>query len=65
VGFVPLRVKASCGVSDPGKFKGRAEAGRLLVFNSGLLLAVAFGFMVENEYQGVYRIWSRAWLVTK
>ncbi len=26
---------------------------------------LAFGFMVENEYHGVYRIWSRAWLVTK
>ena len=26
--------------------------------------ALAFGFMVENAYQGVYRIWSRAWLVT-
>jgi hypothetical protein len=27
--------------------------------------SLAFGFMVENEYQGVYRLWSRAWLVTK
>lgn len=26
---------------------------------------LAFGFMVENEYHGVYRVWSRAWLVTK
>lgn len=26
---------------------------------------LAFGFMVENEYNSVYRIWSRAWLVTK
>lgn len=26
---------------------------------------LAFGLMVENEYYGVYRIWSRAWLVTK
>lgn len=26
---------------------------------------LAFGFVVENEYQGVYRLWSRAWLVTK
>lgn len=26
---------------------------------------LAFGFAVENEYQGVYRLWSRAWLVTK
>ncbi len=26
---------------------------------------LAFGFMMENEYYGVYRIWSRAWLVTK
>jgi hypothetical protein len=27
--------------------------------------SLAFGFMVENSFQGVYRIWSRAWLVTK
>jgi len=26
---------------------------------------LAFGFMVENNYHRVYRIWSRAWLVTK
>jgi len=25
----------------------------------------AFGFMVENDYHHIYRIWSRAWLVTK
>ena len=26
---------------------------------------LAFGFMLENGYHHVYRIWSRAWLVTK
>jgi hypothetical protein len=26
---------------------------------------LGFGFMVENAYQGVYRIWSRPWLITK
>lgn len=26
---------------------------------------LAFGFMLENDYHHVYRIWSRAWLVTK
>jgi hypothetical protein len=26
---------------------------------------LSFGFMVENEYHGISRIWSRAWLVTK
>ncbi len=26
---------------------------------------LAFGFMLENGYHQVYRIWSRAWLVTK
>jgi hypothetical protein len=26
---------------------------------------LAFGFMLENDYHNVYRIWSRAWLVTK
>lgn len=25
----------------------------------------SFGFMLENSYYGVMRIWSRAWLVTK
>ncbi|MFO0917890.1 MAG: hypothetical protein U0872_06185 [Planctomycetaceae bacterium] len=27
--------------------------------------SLSFGFLVENDYHGVYRIWSRAWLVTK
>lgn len=27
--------------------------------------SLAFGFHVENTYWGVYRVWSRAWLVTK
>lgn len=26
---------------------------------------LCFGFMVENNYFQIYRIWSRAWLVTK
>jgi len=26
---------------------------------------LAFGFMVENQYWGVYRMWSRPWLITK
>jgi hypothetical protein len=26
---------------------------------------LAFGFMVENGYHGIYRIWARAWLITK
>lgn len=26
---------------------------------------LSFGFMVENNYYHIYRIWSRAWLVTK
>jgi hypothetical protein len=26
---------------------------------------LCFGFMVENNYWGVHRLWSRAWLVTK
>lgn len=26
---------------------------------------LSFGFMVENDYNQIYRIWSRAWLVTK
>ena len=26
---------------------------------------LGFGFMVENGYWGVYRLWSRAWLATK
>ncbi len=27
--------------------------------------SLAFGFMVENSYWGVYRVWSRPYLVTK
>ncbi|MBY0228774.1 MAG: hypothetical protein K2W96_05790 [Gemmataceae bacterium] len=27
--------------------------------------SLAFGFMVENAYHGVWRVWTRAWLVTK
>ena len=27
--------------------------------------SLAFGLMVENGYWGVYRLWSRPWLVTK
>jgi hypothetical protein len=27
--------------------------------------SLALGFHVENTYWGIYRIWSRAWLVTK
>ena len=27
--------------------------------------SLAFGLMVENSYWGVYRLWSRPWLVTK
>jgi hypothetical protein len=26
---------------------------------------LSFGFMVENDYHHIYRVWSRAWLVTK
>ena len=26
---------------------------------------LAFGFMVENGYWAIYRLWSRAWLITK
>ena len=26
---------------------------------------LAFGFMVENSYYGIYRIWGRAWLIKK
>lgn len=27
--------------------------------------SLCFVFMIENSYHGVYRMWSRAWLVTK
>ena len=27
--------------------------------------SLCFGFMVENAYYGIYRLWSRAWFVTK
>lgn len=39
-----------------GKFGGDGDFARE---------ELSFGFMVENNYFGVYRIWSRAWLVAK
>jgi hypothetical protein len=27
--------------------------------------SLAFGFFVENSYHAIYRIWTRAWLITK
>ena len=27
--------------------------------------ALSFGLMIENDYHHIYRIWSRAWLVTR
>ena len=39
-----------------GKFGGDGDYARE---------KLAFGLMVENHYYNVYRIWSRAWLVTK
>lgn len=39
-----------------GKFGGDGDFARE---------ELAFGFMLENDYHHVYRIWSRAWLVTK
>ncbi len=39
-----------------GKFGGDGDLARE---------ELAFGFILENEYHSVYRIWSRAWLVTK
>lgn len=39
-----------------GKFGGDGDFARE---------ELAFGFMLENDYYHVYRIWSRAWLVTK
>ncbi|MCC2113484.1 MAG: hypothetical protein KDJ16_15730, partial [Hyphomicrobiales bacterium] len=27
--------------------------------------ALAFGLLVENSFQDIYRVWSRPWLVTK
>lgn len=39
-----------------GKFGGDGDFARE---------ELSFGFMVENDYHRVYRVWSRAWLVTK
>ena len=39
-----------------GKFGGDGDFARE---------ELSFGIMVENSYEQIYRIWSRAWLVTK
>lgn len=39
-----------------GKFGGDGDYARE---------ELSFGLMVENNYHNIYRIWSRAWLVTK
>ena len=39
-----------------GKFGGDGDFAREVL---------TFGFMVENSYHNVFRIWSRAWLITK
>lgn len=52
-------------------FRSEHEAGRYSV--DGALdgdgdtayESLAFGFFVENAYHAIYRLWTRAWLVTK
>ncbi len=52
-------------------FRGEHEEGRYSV--DGALAgdgdtayeSLAFGFFVENAYHAIYRIWTRAWLITK
>jgi len=47
------------GMGDPrisGKMGGDGDYAKEML---------SFGFMLENEYYQIYRIWSRAWLVTK
>ena len=44
---------------------GAVLAGKFGGDGNLALEALSFGLMVENSYMHVYRIWSRAWLVTK
>lgn len=47
------------------KWSGSALAGLLGGDGDWAKERLAFGLLVENSYWGVYRVWSRAWLVTK
>lgn len=46
-------------------FGGKKLAGKFGGDGDYAQEELSFGLMVENSYHGVYRIWSRAWLVTK
>jgi hypothetical protein len=51
--------------NDPSyAFSGRL-AGTLGGDGDWAKESLCFGFLVENTYWSVYRLWSRAWLVTK
>lgn len=49
----------------------RVKTGELRIYGSmrkdwdDSYEALCFGFMLENSHQGIYRIWSRAWIVSK
>lgn len=45
-----------CSIRLAGRFGGDGDFAKE---------ALCFGFMVENHPWAVYRVWSRAWLVTK
>lgn len=45
--------------------KGNDLHGRLGGDGDWAKESLAFGFLVENSYWGIYRLWSRPWLVTK
>ena len=51
--------------------RARVQSGELSIYGSmggdgdDAYEALSFGFMLEDACHGVYRIWSRAWLVAK
>lgn len=51
--------------NEPGRIYSSKIAGMMGGDGDWAKESLAFGFHVENAYWGVYRIWSRAWLVTK
>jgi hypothetical protein len=61
-----LQAAASFTLKQREKWKDRSRlAGMAGGEGDWAKESLAFGFYVENTYWGIYRIWSRAWLVTK
>ena len=62
---VPLVEKQRQKWNDPDYAYSSQLAGTMGGDGDWAKESLAFGFLMENQYWQVMRIWSRAWLVTK